>query len=164
MRIANWSLPLGVALSTTAYGVATTAGTDFDPSLDMGRYSTFGWDEDAIPQSSGERLDEASPELLVHYHVSVEDHVGVFEARGRPVDPRLPTLEHTPGTEVIQYEQGSLVIHFVDAGADETLWVGWAQGDVGPALTDSERMREWVDGALAKMFEDFPVRRNASGS
>jgi hypothetical protein len=105
----------------------------------------------------GIRRDEASPELLVHYHVSVEDHVGVFEARGRPVDPRLPTPEYTPGTEVIQYEQGTVVIHFLDAGTDETLWVGWVQGDVGPALTTSEKMREWVDGAVAKMFEDFPV-------
>jgi hypothetical protein len=166
MRTANWSLlAAGVALSTTTCGVATTAGTDFDPSLDLGRYSTFGWDEDVVPQARDAHLennpffrdrlfwavarelsergicrDEASPELLVHYHISVEDHVDVLGARGRPVDPRLPTPEYTPGTEVNQNEQGTVILHFVDAVTDETLWIGWVHGDIGPALTDSERM------------------------
>jgi hypothetical protein len=180
MRIANWSLlAAGAALSITACGVATTVGTDFDPSLDLGRYSTFGWDEEAIPQARDVRLennpffrdrlfeavarelsergirrDEASPELLAHYHVSVEDHVEVFE-----VDPQLNDVrsEYGPGTDVIQYEQGTVVLHFIDAATEETLWVGWAQGDIGPALTASIKMREWVDGAVAKMFKDFPV-------
>jgi hypothetical protein len=179
MRIANWSpLAAGVALSTTACGVATTVGIDFDPSLDMGRYSTFGWDEDALPQTSdvplknnpffreglfeavarelserGIRRDEASPELVAHYHVSVGDHIEVFEALGRPVIGD-PTPGYTAGTEVTQYEQGTVVLHFVDAGTDET---GWVQGDTGTALTSSTKMREWVDDAVTKMFQDFPV-------
>ena len=180
MRVLNWSLlAAGVALSTTACSVATTSGTDFDPSLDLGRYSTFGWDEEAIPLTSDVRLennpffrdrlfeavaremnergirrDEASPELLAHYHVSIEDHIDVFE---REPGYDNPDSEYGPGTDVIQYEQGTVVLHFVDAATDETLWVGWVQGDIGPALKTSIKMREWVDDAVGKMFKDFPV-------
>ena len=180
MRITNRSLLAGlVASSTIACSVATTSGTDFDPSLDLGRYSAFGWDEEAIIGTSDVRLDnnpffrdrlfeavarelssrgilrdDDSPEMLIHYHVTVEDHIDVFETDPDLSDPRS---EYGPGTEVIQYERGTVFLHFIDAATDQTLWVGWAQGDIGPALTESIKMREWVDEAVGMMLEDLPI-------
>lgn len=173
-------LAAGMALVTAGCGISTTAGADFRPDLNFGGYSTFAWDDDAIRRTGDVRLennpffedqlfeaverelstrgirrDESAPELLVHYHLSVEDHIEVYEANPESGYP-VPT-EYGPGTEVVQYEEGIFVVHFVDARTDEDLWVGWARGDIGPALTDSERMREWVDDAVARMFEDFPV-------
>jgi len=147
--------------------------------LDFGRYATFAWDEEAIPTTKdvrlannpsfkdrlfeaveremnfgGIRLEEASPQLLAHYHVSVVDHIDVFEASPQWYDPRS---EYGVGTDIIQYEQGTIVVHIVDAATEETLWVGWAQGDIGPALLRAINMREWVDEVVELMFEDFPV-------
>jgi hypothetical protein len=187
MRIANWCfLALGVALSTTACGIATTAGADYRPGLDFGVYSTFGWDETAVPRrgdlrlennpffeerlfeamerelaTRGIRRDESSPELLVHYHLSVTDHIEVYETNP---ESGYPATEYGPGTDVVQYEQGTFVLHFVDAETNEDLWFGWAQGDIGPALTNSVRMREWVDEAVALILEDFPLLGNGRGS
>ena len=181
MRVAIWIF-LGLALSTTACGTALRAGADFEPDLDLGRYRTFGLDEDAVSGSGdvrleespffenrlldaierelsarGVRRDESSPEMMVHYHLTVEDHIEVFGA-----DPQsgLPASEYGIGTNVRQYEEGTFVIHFEDPGADEYIWVGWAQGDIERALTGPEAMREWVDEAVAKMFENLPVLTN----
>jgi hypothetical protein len=180
MGIANWSLlAAGVALSTTACGHATTVGTDYEPSLDFGFYNTFAWNEAAILRTRDARLDddpffedrlfeaverelatrgirheESAPDLLLHYHLSVADHIDVFEAKPRWDNPRP---EYEPGKEVVKYEQGTVVLHFVDPATDETLWIGWGQGDIGAALTESIKMREWVDGVVALMFEDFPI-------
>lgn len=78
----------------------------------------------------------------------------VFERDPQWDDPRS---EFGEGTDVIQYEEGTIVLHFVDAETDETLWIGWAQGDIGRALKDPVKMREWVEDAGARMFKDFPV-------
>jgi hypothetical protein len=187
MRVANWRLlAVAVALSTTACGIATTAGADYRPGLDFGIYSTFGWGETAVPRTGDLRLEnnpffedrlfeamerelsmrgirhaESSPELLVHYHLAVMDHIEVFEANPQS---GYPTSEYGDGTEVVQYEQGTFVLHFVDAETHEDLWFGWARGDIGPALTNSEKMREWVDEAVALILEDFPLLGNGRGS
>jgi hypothetical protein len=180
MRIAKWSfLAVGVALSTTACGIATTVGAAYKPGLDLGIYSTFGWDEAAIARGDDLRLennpffedrlyeavrrelstrgihrDESSPELLVHYHLSVADHSEVHEANP---DSGYPTSQYPTGTNVFQYEQGVFILHFRDAETNEDLWFGWARGDIGPALTDPEKMREWVDEAVGLILGDFPL-------
>jgi hypothetical protein len=187
MRFAKWILlAAGVSLGTTACGIATTVGADYDPTLDLGRYPTFAWDESAIIRTDDVRLEnnpffeerlfeaveqalsekeisynESSPDLLVHYHLSVRDHIEVVAT-----DPQFgdPPSEYGEGTEVLQYDQGTFVLHFVDAATDEDLWVGWAQGDIGAALKDSMKMREWVEDAVTKMLKDFPVQTIPTGT
>ena len=56
-----------------------------------------------------------------------------------------PRSEYGPGTEVVQYERGTFVLHFVDAATNADLWFGWDRGDIGPALTNSAEMRDWVE-------------------
>ena len=109
--------------------------------------------------NKGIRRDENAPELLVHYHLSVQDHIEVYEA-----DPTsgYPATEFGPGTNVVQYEEGTFIIHFVDASTGEDLWVGWARGNIGPAMRSSSEMRVWVDDAVRKMFVEFPVLGTAA--
>ena len=72
----------------------------------------------------------------MHYHLSVVDHIEVFAKDPQWNDPRS---EYGPGTDVVQYEQGTFVLHFVEAETNEDLWFAWAQGGIGPALTNSEK-------------------------
>ena len=186
MRDANFSfLALGLALSTTACGITMRAGADFEPDLDLGVYRSFGLDEAAISESGDARLqdnpffqdrlleaverelsargihrDESSPEMMVHYHLTVEDHIEVYETDPQSGDPASP---YGSGTNVRQYEEGTFVIHFEDPGTHDYVWVGWAQGDMGRALTGAEEMRKWVDEAVTLMFEHLPGRMNGSG-
>jgi hypothetical protein len=168
-----------VALITTGCAPGMQANSDYQTGLDFGRYSTFAWDEDAIRETGDVRLennpffqdrlfeavarelsargirrDDSSPDLLVHYHLSVVDHIEVFETNP---ESGYPDSEYGPGTDIIQYEQGTFIVHLVDAETGENLWIGWAQGKIESALNDSVKMREWVDEAVGMMFDDFPV-------
>ena len=96
--------------------------------------------------------------MLVRHGISVTEHIEVFG-----VDPASGiSSEYGPGTQVIQYEQGFLSVEISEAETGETLWVGWAQGDIGPALMDPETRWEWIDEAVELMFNAFPI--SASGA
>ena len=81
-------------------------------------------------------------------------HIEVYESNP---DSGYPTSDYDAGTNVVRYEQGVFILHFRDAETNEDLWFGWARGDIGPALSNSEKMREWVDEAVGLILEDFPL-------
>jgi Domain of unknown function (DUF4136) len=181
MRAASWGLlATGIAMMATGCGIATTAGADFRPGVDFSRYTTYGWDQSAIRRTGDTRLEnnpffeddlyagvneqlanrgivhtDENPQLLVHYHLSVQDHIEVFERN--PESGYPAPSEYGQGTDVVQYQEGVFILHFVDASTGDNLWVGWARGDIGDALTSAEKMREWVNDAVEKMFRDFPI-------
>jgi hypothetical protein len=68
-----------------------------------------------------------------------------------------------PTTEVYAYEQGTVVVHLVDAGTGRDVWVGWAQANVEAALTGPEAMRAWVYEIVGRMFGDWPVPDRGGG-
>ena len=68
------------------------------------------------------------------------------------MDPPLPRFARCPGQT-----SGRTSAKIGEAETGETLWVGWAQGDIGPAFMDPERMREWIDKAVELMFTAFPI-------
>ena len=170
-----------LALSVAGCGLGIAAGADYRPGTSFGGYTTYAWDDDAIRRGGDVRLEnnpyfeehlfvavasalesrgireaEADPDLLAHYHLSVEDHIEVYEADPASGYPP-PRPGAPPGTEVVQYEEGTFILHFVDARTGQNLWIGWAQGDIGRALTTSSAMEEWVDEAVENMFELFPM-------
>jgi hypothetical protein len=183
MRVANWSfLAAVVVLSTTACASGTTAGVEFTPGVDFGIYSTFGWDETAVPEpgdlrletnpffadylyeaverelsTRGIRRDESSPELLLHYHLSIVDHMDVFDPQW---DDRRSEED---ALTAVRSEQATFVLHFVDAETNADLWFGWARGDIGAALTNPPLMKDWVDEAVALVLADLPLIGNDDG-
>ncbi len=184
MRAVAWCLlTVGISLSSASCGIPIRAGANFDRAAEFRPYVTFRWDEpedrpNADPRLEGNpffenRLHEAivrelsargiryeePSELLVRHSISVTDHIEVFE-----VDPVTEiSSDYGPGTQVIQYEQGFLSVKISEAETGETLWVGWARGDISPALMDPERMREWIDEAVELMFNAFPISAGAQG-
>ncbi len=169
------------AVAVVVAGCQTTirAGADFDPGVDFSRYSTFTWDETDEGPTGDPRLDDSpffaqrlhgaivwelstrgiredrdSPGLTVHHHFTVRDRVQVYEVDR---DAGFTETEYGAGTQVIQFEEGTFLVDVADAETKDILWRGWAQLDIGAALRDPEVMRERIDLALSKMFENFPV-------
>ena len=63
---------------------------------------------------------------------------------------------------VRDYLQGTLVLDIVDARTDELIWRGWAED----ALDDNprpEKVQMYVNEAVEKILENFPLARSASG-
>jgi hypothetical protein len=89
----------------------------------------------------------------VHHHLSLEDHEWVQERSD-------PSGEST--SEVYTSEQGTVVVHLVDAKSGETVWLSWGQADIEVALRSPENMRRWVYELTAKIFQRWPMLERAS--
>jgi hypothetical protein len=89
----------------------------------------------------------ASPDLLVHHHLSLDDH----ELAQEVIDESGYTR-----TEIMSYEQGMVVVHLTEASTKKNLWLAWAQADIDIALRSPENMRKWVYDVTAQLFKDWP--------
>lgn len=168
-----------VVLATgLAAGCATTmtVSSHVERGLDFSRYRTFDWEAaDELP-TGDPRLDanpyfkdyllgavekelgrrglemSTSPDLRLHYHASVTRRVNV--------DP----LDHESGdcygaacgTEVTEYDAGTIVLDVVDAQTNQVVWRGWAQDALRNLLDDRETTARAVETAVTRMLAQFP--------
>jgi len=162
----------------TACGLPVRTGMHFAREIDPSQAPTFAWDQSADrvagdPRLEGnrffeERLHEAvewqlalrgihpaesAPTLLVHHHLSLADHELEEETRDA-ADRRVSEPE--------TYEMGTIVVHLSDAASGETVWIGWAQAEIEPALTGPEGMRRWVYDVVGEMFRRWPTLERAA--
>jgi hypothetical protein len=169
---------LGVAI--TALLVAGCAsmrvGTYASRDTDFSRYRTYAWAQaDAQPigdarlehnpifvdylQGAVERglrndglllvPPSTHPDLLVHFHGSVRQVLDVATAsRGH---------EHgvSEDVEIIDYDEGTLIVDMVDARTDRLVWRGWAIDSLNGIVDSQDRMEQKVNEAVAKMLAGF---------
>jgi len=121
-------------------------------------------------QAKGLIMTSQSPDVLIALHGGKEKRVDVQEwgyaYRDRdyyhagPFSPRgVPSLdtygrdnvEYRRGTDTYEYEVGTLIIDFVDAGKKELIWRGVASGMVNPDTSAEE-----IDKTVAKILENYP--------
>ena len=57
--------------------------------------------------------------------------------------------------DVYEYEEGTLVLDFVDTKANEVIWRGYASAVTDPVLTPEAREKRINEAAL-KILENFP--------
>ena len=173
MKTNRWSL-LVVALSAlTACGVPIQSGANFASGWDPGRPYSFAWRDarDRIVGDSrlegnevfhqslheavgwelslrGMRYTETDPDLLIHHHLSLSDHV---------MESEVIDEAGVSSMETYVYEGGSLVVHIVNARTGDDVWVAWGEASVEPAFRSPDAMRGWVYNIVGRMFEDWPV-------
>jgi Domain of unknown function (DUF4136) len=154
------------------------AGADFDPNVRLDQYRTFDWGGgDSLPVGDP-RLDQnpffdsrvraavelelaarglkrvtTSPDLLVHYHASVRQRVDVIRAdEGRGYSsPRDGKSD-----QVIEYDEGTLLIDIAEPKAKAILWRGWSQTDVGGLLENPREMEKRIRESVRRMMLKFP--------
>ena len=175
------ALVLAVGLSTVLGACATlNVGSYVQRDATFAPYHTYAWGEpDALP-AGDPRLDNnpffkdyvegavnkefvargltlASPaaaDLLVHYHISVNERLDVngvdrdygFCLSGN-CEPRVDVVE-----------AGTLVIDVHDTRTKNLLWRGWAQDFVEAALSNQDVMEQQFTRQVRKMMAEFPVR------
>jgi hypothetical protein len=168
-------------LSTACSSVPMRAGADFEPGRDFYQYASYTWDEPEGLPTGDARLDDnpffihrlhsaihwelatrgiqyggsegTGAALVVHHHASVRDRVEVFEAE----PDQNASSEFGEGTQVFQYEEATFLVDIADARTGDIVWRGWAQLDMGRALSDPAEMRDQIDDAIRTMFESFPI-------
>jgi hypothetical protein len=160
-------------------GVSITAGSHMPSPIDVGDGPTFAWNQGSDRVGGDPRLEgnqffeeslheavawhlalrgireaSASPTYLIHHHLTLAEHAYVEEVMNDAGVSR---------TETVSYEEGSVTVHIVDAATGGTVWLGWAQADVEPALHGPEEMRRWVYDLVGSMFRKWPVPQNVGG-
>ena len=132
----------------------TAVNADYDTSADFTVYKTYAWlDEvlppDKIPEDLGTANDitdrriraslneemaakgftatTSNPDLIIFYHVGVEDKVDVTDWGYSYASTGRYGGWNSRNVDTYNYQEGSLVVDFVDARSKVLVWRGTAQ-------------------------------------
>jgi len=162
-------------------GCASVAvSTDFDAAIDFGAYKTFAWLPEPTETTGNPRLDSpllaerirsaiepepaakslrkvgsGTPDFYVGYHLSLEKRIDVCT-----IDQRYGYGAGWHGgglsqTYVTEYEEGTLILDFVDARLDRLAWRGSGSRRI-PRQTTAEQSTQNVNMAVADILASFP--------
>lgn len=177
MRASTVTLGIAAAAMLLVTGCASMRiGTYVSRDTDFSRYATYAWAQaDALPigdarlehnpifmdslQGAVERGLRAHrlllvpaaehPDLLVHFHGSVRQVLDVASA----------SRSHEHGVseefEIVDYDEGTLIVDLVDARTERLVWRGWAIDSLTGILDSQDRMEQKVNEAVARMLAGF---------
>jgi len=177
MSVKRFALASIVTAATLTGACATMRiGSYVERAADFSHYRTYAWGPaDALPigdprldnnpifrdylQGAVERglhkhnlllvTESDRPDLLVHVHGSVRN---VFDVHGADRNHGAVV-----GNEinVVDYEEGTLVIDMVDARTNQLVWRGWAIDSLSGILDSQARMEKKLNEAVMIMFASF---------
>ena len=147
----------------------------FLPRIDSGKNSLFEnniMDENIrrlITEKMDERnyvIDTTGPELLIKFHVMVENkedivNTPVYSYPGMGYGYPYPyPFYFYPGpiylgnnTKFIKYQEGTLVIDFVQRSSGKLVWRGWSVGELSNPVTYMNELPHLI----GRMFIHYPI-------
>jgi len=104
--------------------------------------------------AKGYRRDSIAPDFFVDYHGTLEQkRVELIVRPYCPGDPEPPLSHQEPYCR--EYEEGTLVIHLLDARSERVIWSCEARDEVDFTLSAAER-RGRVEDAIRQILARFP--------
>jgi hypothetical protein len=100
--------------------------------------------------SKGLRMTSDSPDILIAVHAGTEEKV-----RYSDWGYRYGPYWRGPSYSKFKYQEGTLILDFVDAQSKELMWRGTAKGFLDAGMTP-EKLDNLVNEAVQKIFENFP--------
>jgi len=101
-------------------------------------------------ERKGLRMTSDEPDFLISMHAGKEEKV-TYTDHGY----RYGTYWHGPRYSKFKYQEGTLVLDFVDASSKKLIWRGTAKGFVDSNMTPEKRDK-LVNEAVQKTLENFP--------
>jgi hypothetical protein len=157
-------------LMVAATGCASVrVSHDYDREVDFSGLRTYGWMKK--PESPGDRV-QASVEKSSLLEKRIKDAVNLeLEAKGLkedPIDPDFLVAYRTSARETVrssqtywsgtrfqEYQEGSLVLDFVNPENGELLWRGVARETIDPHVSP-KRMEKTIRDAVKTVLKKFP--------
>lgn len=105
-------------------------------------------------KEKGYKLDTLLPDVLVHYHIITDERTKVLtEPTGYHYGPYWLRSR----VNVIEYDEGTIIIDVMDSKNKNLIWRGWAV-----SFIDKEEMvsKELIDKSVKKIFIEFPGVQN----
>jgi len=167
------------ALSLFAFAVMLFAGCssisvtqDYDPAYDFAKLKTFGFipipADAGIDQINADRLSTAIKTSLTAkgYTLSEKADFGVALYFSKSTKTNIQSYGYGYGygwrgmggiqsVDVSQYEEGTLVIDFIDVKENKLVWRGAGTGTLAQTPTVEERTAK-INEAVTKILGQFP--------
>ncbi|HEY2905587.1 MAG TPA: DUF4136 domain-containing protein [Vicinamibacterales bacterium] len=172
MRLIRFVAAAAVAFSATACGYSIKTSTDYDRTVNFGRYRTFfmmkgnssgnplldqrasddvrqalmskGWAE--VPEGDGRAAVVVHAATKTkHSYETFYDGWGGWRWRWGGIDAATTLVE--------DYKVGSVVVDIFDASRKQAIWHGVATDALGDSAKDNAQATE---EAITKMFAKFP--------
>jgi hypothetical protein len=156
MRVNSYAEPHA---NVTAYRTYDWAGGDLastgDPRLDSNRFFVERVQQAADRQlrlRGYQRIGASTPDLILHLHARVEERIDTSELDGTIG----PCQKDDCRAHV--FDEGTLLIDFVDARTDALVWRGWAERSLDGVVDDQAWMNQVIDKAVTAIFGRLPAR------
>jgi hypothetical protein len=156
-----------------------TVSSYLERGSDFARYRTYGWDKAGPLETGDPRLDNnpffheriqadvekqlatrgfekptsGVPDLLVHYHASVDQRVDV-----NGVDQQNGYCNDSDGCRPYVYDSGTLLVDLVDSRTHKLVWRGWAEGTMDGLIDNQRLLEQRIDKAVAQIMQRLPGR------
>jgi hypothetical protein len=164
-----------VVSCSTIYGVQY----DYDKQADFKNLKTYDWmtvpekaDIDSLKvervkkavnaelQAKGLMMTSNNPDFLIAEHMGRKDKVQVtnwdygYGSSGRY---RGGGYWGPQGVDTYQYEEGSLILDFVDAKSNKMIWRGVAKAQIDDTNTP-EKSEKLINEAVQEILKNFPPK------
>jgi hypothetical protein len=175
---------IAVAALLLAACSSVQVSTDYDPGTDFSVLKTYAWLPRKASTGGDPRLDSTllnerirgaveaqlaergykktasgRADFLVAYHTAVERKMDVDTIyRGYGYGPDTWGWGGGHETMVYQYDQGTLLLDFLDRKAHRLLWRGSASAVVSESSTPEKRTA-LINEAVAKLLDRFPPEK-----
>ena len=146
---------------------SVAVNSDYDQEYDFSKLKTFGFLEipaDAgIDQFDAKRLSDAVKRVMEEkgYMVSEEPNFGVAMHFGAQTKTVIDSTSYgyygwgPGGAQVWQYDEGTLVIDFIDMAKNELFWRG-SGTEVLPGNQNVDDKIKNINDAVAEILSQFP--------
>ena len=156
------------------YGVEN----DYDTQFDFANLKTYDWmqipEKADIDSLSAQRVKKAvnaelkskglimtsdNPDFLIAEHLGKKDKIQVTDwgYDYGPYDRYWDRYPEPGGVVVNEYEEGSLILDFVDAKSKKMIWRGAAKAVVDPSDTPEKR-EKLINEAVQEILKNFPPK------
>lgn len=143
---------------------------DYNPTADFSSLKTYNWipiptaaNIDRINvdrmrnavntqlEAKGLEMKSDNPDFLIATHIAKKEKIDI-ESWGYNYGYYSPGGS---GVSTFYYEEGTIILDFVDPKTKDVLWRGTAKGEVDDAATP-EKKEKRINEAIQKMLENFP--------
>jgi hypothetical protein len=174
-------LPSLLILLLTQCSPEIQVHTDYDPDYDLWTFKTFDWGQkvnieegknplhynelndkrikSAVHEqltSRGYLLASAHPNLLLHYHIIVDDKSALAT---EPYGYNYSSYWMRTEANIYSYREGTLILDLMDSKKNNLICRGWAVSPLDSSYTPEE-IDKLTKTVVAKIFRKFPKSRN----
>jgi hypothetical protein len=104
-------------------------------------------------EAKGLEVTSESPDFSIATHIGKNQRINVTDW-GYGYGP-YGRYRGYSGVDVWEYEEGTLILDFVDADSKDLLWRGSAKAELRPAATP-EKAQKLINEAAERILKNFP--------